>query len=225
MNKQKANYYELTFGIEDALLRKIRKKAQSSKVEYMQMSPADGRILQFLAQASKAKKAVEIGGLFGYSTLHIARGLQDKGKIFSIDIDLERQKTARELLKNQPEFSKIRWLNGEAEKVLSLLSKKAPFDFVFIDADKAGYMDYLLWAEKHLKTGGIMAADNTFLFDTLWEKEPRLTRLKKFHKVSKKSQEVIKKFNQRIMQAPCWSGAMIPTIDGLSAACKIKESR
>jgi len=223
MNSYKKEYYENTFGQEDPLLLKIRKTAETEGIEYMQLSRADAHILQYLTQISKAQKAVEIGGLYGYSTLHIARGLEPDGLLFSLDMDQKRQDLSQRILQVAPEFSKIKWVCGDAHQTLSSLSQEGPFDLVFIDADKVGYLDYLNWAEKHLKIGGIVVADNAFLFDTLYTPEPELSRLRKLHGVSPQSEQVLKDFNKRIASSSCWKGAMIPTEDGMSVAVKTAE--
>ena len=221
--KLRTKYYTTTFGREDSVLREIRAQAQNQGVECMQLSPADAHILQFLAHTSQAKNVVEIGGLYGYSTLHIARGIKKNGKLFSLDIDLKRQEISKQLIQKEPEFSKITWIHGDAHKTLSSLSEKAPFDMVFIDADKAGYLEYLMWAEQNLKVGGIVVADNSFLFHTLYAEEPELSKLRKIHNVSPASEKTLKEFNQRIVSSPHWMGAMIPTEDGLTVGYKLKH--
>ena len=70
-------------------------------------------------------------------------------------MDSKRQTLSQQLLKTEPEFSKIQWICGDAHQTLHTLSDKGPFDLCFIDADKAGYVDYLNWAETHLKAGRI----------------------------------------------------------------------
>ena len=223
MNTNKKQYYENTFGQEDSLLLEIRKKAEQEGIEYMSLSSADAHILQCLTQISKSKKAVEVGGLYGCSAVHIARGLQPEGQVFSLDMDQKRQKISQDLLQGTPEFSKIKWISGDAHQTLNSLKSEGPFDLLFIDADKAGYLDYLNWAEKNLKMGGILVADNTFLFDTLYTPEPELSQLRKLHNVSPQAEQVLKDFNKRITSSSYWKGAMIPTEDGMSVAVKTKE--
>ena len=225
MDPNKKEYYENTFGQEDSILLKIRQTAHKEGLEYMQLSLADAHILQYLTQISKVSKAVEIGGLYGYSTLHIARGLGPEGKVFSLDMDNKRQLMSQELLQGTLEFSKIKWICGDAHQTLDSLNTKGPFDLVFIDADKAGYLDYLNWAEKNLKVGGIVIADNAFLFDTLYTPEPELSQLRKLHSVSPQAEQVLRDFNKRITSSPHWKGAMIPTEDGMSVAVKTNEPK
>ena len=137
-------------------------------------------------------------------------------------MDSKRQALSQKLLKAEPEFSKIQWICGDAHQTLHTLSDKGPFDLCFIDADKAGYVDYLNWAETHLKIGGLLVADNAFLFHTLYAKEPELSQLRKFHNVTSAGEKALKEFNTRITSSSCWKGAMIPTEDGLAVAVKIK---
>ncbi len=220
MNESKRKYYDNTFGKEDPILKSIRHQAIQDNVEFMQLNPADAHILQFLTQLSKSRKAVEIGGLYGYSTLHIARGLHPEGKLFSLDIDIERQKKAQKLIDKDPCSSKIQWIHGNAHDTLNTLT--GPFELVFIDAEKSGYLQYLQWAEENLQKGGLLIADNTFLFDTLFTDEPALTPLKKQHAVSNQSIKVLKTFNQKISSTSLWKGAMIPTEDGIGVAIKLQ---
>ena len=222
MNEQKNKYYNETFGKEDITLKSIRHQATKDGLEFMQLDPADAHILQFLTQLSKAQNAVEIGGLYGYSTLHIARGLGPEGKLFSLDVDKQRQQQSQKLLSKDPCVSKIKWIHGDAHETLKTLHDQAPFDLIFIDADKSGYWNYLGWAQENLKKGGLVVADNTFLFDTLFTDEPELTSMKKKHSVSLQSIKVLTDFNQQITSTPFWKGAMIPTENGMGVAIKIQ---
>ena len=222
MNECKNKYYNDTFGKEDPILKSIREQAIQDGVEFMQLGSADAHILQFLTQLSQAQKAVEIGGLYGYSTLYIARGLNPEGKLFSLDIDFQRQEKSKKLLSQDPCCSKIQWIHGNAHETLKTLSSYECFDLIFIDADKSGYLDYLKWAQENLRKGGLVIADNTFLFDTLFTDESDLTSLKKQHAVSHQSIEVLKTFNQQISSTSLWKGAMIPTENGMGVAIKME---
>src|SRR6185436_16135942 len=62
---------------------------------------------------------------------------------------------------------RVRQLVGPALELLPSLVKEGPFDFCFIDADKESYDKYLEWAAANLRTGGVVAGDNAFLFGDL----------------------------------------------------------
>jgi len=209
---KKTLYLDRVFGQEDELLKKINQAAQKEAVERMQISPHEGRLLQFLVQISKAKKVVEIGTLYAYSTLHIARVLPKGGQIFTLDVSVERHKKSQKILKNSAEAKKIKWLGGKALNSLKSLERLAPFDMVFIDADKEPYLNYLNWAEKHLKKGGLLVADNTFLFGSVYGEPSRSPQ--------SKTVKVMREFNKQLSGSLYWKGALIPTDEGLTVGIK-----
>ena len=209
---KKTLYLDKVFGQEDELLKKIKQATEREGVERMQISPHEGRILQFLVQISKSKKVVEVGTLYAYSALHIARSLPEEGQLFTLDISSERHKKAQEILKNSPDFKKINWISGRALDTLKSIESQSPFDMIFIDADKEAYGEYLHWAEKHLKRGGLLVADNTFLFGAVYGESDRSPE--------KKTMETMKDFNSRLSNSAYWEGALIPTAEGLTVGIK-----
>ena len=94
---------------------------------------------------------------------------------------------------------------------LKSIETVAPFDMVFIDADKEAYLEYLDWAEKNLKTGGLLVADNTFYLELFMENPSDS---------STKTIELMNEFNKRLSDTPYWKGALIPTAEGLTVGIK-----
>lgn len=223
LDKKKKEYCNKVFGKEDSVLTRIHQESVGQGIENMQLSPSDAYILQFLTKSCQVKKACEIGGLFGYSGLHIARGLPSNGKLYSLDTSLERQKKAQKFLEGTPEFKKISWIHGDAKKTLHTLENQAPFDMVFIDADKASYYDYFIWAQKYLKIGGLLVVDNAFLFNSIFASSDEIEEIKTEHHISETAIEAVSKLNQEISSSSVWTSAMIPTADGLAVAYKTKE--
>ncbi len=213
-NQTKQNLYlDTVFGYEDDLLKSIKELAQKEQVLSMQLSPHEGQLLYFLAKSIKANKIVEIGSLYSYSTLYLARALDsEKGLVFTCDISKERHQTSQKIIKNHPEYKKIKWVTGKALDTLAQLEKESPFDMVFIDADKENYGKYFEWTEKNLRKNGLLVADNTFLFGSVYGESER--------KISQKTTEIIRKFNQDIAQSPNWTSALMPTKEGLTVAIK-----
>ena len=209
----RAFYMDQTFGHEDRLLRLVREAAERDQLARMQIAPHEGRILQFLARAIGARKIVEIGTLYGYSALYLARALPDKGLLWTCDLSEERQQKARGLLKSSPDFKKIQWRAGPALETLPSLESEGPFDMVFIDADKGSYGKYLAWAERNLRAGGLAAADNTFLFGAVYGESAR-------GGADPETLKAMKEFNKTLSESPQWTGALIPTAEGLTAAVK-----
>ena len=208
----KTLYMDQIFGREDMFLQSVRESAERDQLSRMQISPHEGRILRFLARAVEAKKIVEIGTLYGYSTLCLAKALPGQGLVWTCDVSAERHQKAQELLGSSPDFGKIRWRTGEALKTLPSLESEGPFDMVFIDADKGAYGEYLAWAERNIRPGGLAAADNTFLFGAVYGEAER--------DIQTENLPIMKKFNETLSQSPRWEGAIIPTAEGLTAAVR-----
>ena len=203
------------FGFEDPLLQILREKAEEEGVSYMQLSPHEGRILYFLARLLKAEKAVETGSLCGYSAVCLARALPEHGKLWTLDVSEERHKALARILENHRSLQKkIRLVTGDARQTLKTIEPEGPFDMVFIDADKNSYEFYLDWAEKHLRKGGLLAADNSFLFGAVYDNEDAGGH-------SAETVKIMRSFNRRLAQSDRWSGALLPTEEGLTVSIKI----
>ena len=209
---KKTNYLDQTFGLKEPFLQKIQKACESENVQHMQISAHEARILYFLVQISKAKKIVEIGTLYAYSTFHIAKALPKAGRVWTIDHNSQRHKKSQQILKNSYEAKKIIWKCGSALEQLKSLEALAPFDMVFIDADKEPYLKYLNWAEKNLKKGGLLVADNTFLFGAVYGEGKRNSKVETI--------KIIQKFNKKLSNSKFWKGALIPTQEGMTVSIK-----
>ena len=209
---KKTDYMNQVFGLQDKPLSDLIRTAKADGVGFMQVDPYEGRILSVLTRMIQARKAVEIGTLYGFSAFHIARALQPDGILYTCDKDGTRQKRAEDLLKETKECKKIHWICGPAQKTLKPLSKEGPFDLVFIDGDKQAYGEYLDWAEKNLRSGGLLIADNTFLFGAVFGEETQAVPLQ--------TRQAMERFNQTLSRSKQWDGALIPTDEGLTVAVK-----
>jgi len=182
----------------------------------MQISAYEGRILQFLCQALQVSKIVEIGTLYGYSSLMMARVLPENGVIFTLDLNTERQTKAQHLVQADPHSSKIQFISGPAMDSLKKLEEQeeGPFDMVFIDADKASYLDYLYWSNRNLKPRGLLVADNTFLFGAVYGE------LAEGRDKNEKALYVMKQFNREVASQDVYISTLIPTVEGLTVGIK-----
>ncbi len=122
-----------------------------------------GRFLSLLVRLIHAKRVVEIGTLGGYSAVWIARALSPDGKLISLELNPRHARMARDLLERAGLSSRVEIRLGPALKTLDELELDAPLDMVFIDADKPNNLGYFSWAEKHVRSGGLIIVDNVLM--------------------------------------------------------------
>jgi caffeoyl-CoA O-methyltransferase len=118
-----------------------------------------GRLLRIMTEAVNAQRVVEIGTANGYSGLWICLGLQTTGgKLITHEIDPETAALARENFKRASVEHLVTVVEGDAHETVTRL--QGPIDVLFIDADKAGYLDYLQKLLPLVRPGGLILADN-----------------------------------------------------------------
>lgn len=202
-----------TFVREDQDLRAVREALIEDGKFGINVGGAEGRFLQFLVGVSRAKVVVEVGVLYGYSTLWMAKALPSDGRIYAIERDEINFKRAQQLISKSEVGDKIELLQGDAREVLTQLQVQP--DLVFIDADKLNYRHYLEWAMKAVPVGGVIVGDNTFLFGHMIGED-------RGEKVSPTAFESMKYFNTTLAQASNFRAVMIPTYEGMTLAQRIK---
>ncbi len=124
----------------------------------------EGQFLKMLLYALKAKRVLEIGMFTGYSALSMAEALPEDGVVVACEIDPFVAKFAQASFDLSPHGKKIDVRVAPAMETLQKLAEeKQTFDFIFIDADKGGYVDYFQFILDRclLSPGGIIAVDNT----------------------------------------------------------------
>jgi len=124
------------------------------------VTPLQGKFLDLLVRISGARRVLEIGTLGGYSTIWLARALPDGGRIVSLESSAHHADVARENLRNAGVMDCVDLRVGRAIDTLPALVDDAPFDLIFIDADKQSLADYLEWAMKLSRAGTVIVADN-----------------------------------------------------------------
>lgn len=179
------------------------------------ISPEEGRLLQLLIRLGGYKKIVEIGTHAGYSTMWMAMALPSDGRIITIERDKNRIRMAREtFLHFETYAAQIALLEGSALEVLETVENQGPFDMIFIDADKLNYLNYLNWAEKNVRKGGLIIGDNTFLSGAVYG-EPTTQR------ISPAALEAIHQFNLRLGDQSQYISVMLPTKEGWTMGLKL----
>jgi predicted O-methyltransferase YrrM len=161
IDREKASQYiQDLFVHQDQALVYALDDSQQRGLPAINISPEEGRFIQLLVRASGGAKALEIGTLGGYSGIWIARGLAPGGKLFTLEKDSIHAAVAQEHFHRAGVADLVEIHLGDAHASLSALAGEAPFDFIFIDAEKSGYSDYYDWAIDHLRIGGLITAHN-----------------------------------------------------------------
>jgi len=132
---------------------------EKTEVPQMMVGRIEGQFLAFLVRAIGARRVLELGTFTGYSSISMARALPDGGRVTTCDVNEETTAIARRYAEEAGVVDRIEYRLGPASETLSGL--EGPFDLVFIDADKAGYLDYYEAALPLLAEGGLILADNT----------------------------------------------------------------
>ena len=126
------------------------------------VSPLQGMLLHVLARAVSAHSILEIGTLGGYSTIWLARAVAPNGRVVTLEVDPDRAAIARENLRRAGLADTVEILVGRALDTLPRLAagSAAPFDVVFIDADKPNTPQYVEWALRLSRPGTLILCDN-----------------------------------------------------------------
>jgi caffeoyl-CoA O-methyltransferase len=198
------------FQPEDAVLREIRERSVREGLPAIAVGRFDGLHLEVLARTCGALKAVEIGTLGGYSGVCLLRGMGPHGVLHTFEYSDKHARVASESFHKAGVAARAHIHVGPALERLPEIEAEAPFDLVFIDADKVGYPAYLAWAAEHLREGGIVLGDNAFGFG-----EIHLPG-------GDEGRAALRKFNQELAQGGRFRATMLPTAEGLALGVKVR---
>lgn len=147
---------------EDLILEEVLRSSEAADIPSIQVSALQGKLLMLLVQAQGARRILEIGTLAGYSTIWLARGLPDGGRIVTLEADAHHAQIAQSNIAKAGYANKVELRLGRALKTLPILANEriGPFDFVFIDADKKHIPEYFDWSLKLSRPGSLIVVDN-----------------------------------------------------------------
>ena len=202
-------YVRRLFAPEDDCLRAIRARADKAALPPIQLPPATARAVQILLRAAGAHSVLEVGTLAGYSAVWIARALPPAGALFTLEIDPDRAAVARRSLKDAGVADRARVRVGDALDLMAALTPDAPFDAVFLDADKERYCDYLEQAARLVRRGGLLMADNAFWRGGVLDPAG-----------SDELAAHIHRFNESVAADPRFEATILPVGDGLMVAVR-----
>jgi predicted O-methyltransferase YrrM len=135
---------------------------QKADLPPIDVTRLQGKFLDLLVRIIGARRVLEIGTLGGYSTLWIANALQEGGSVVTLEFEPLHAKVARENIRKAGMADRVDVRVGAAIDTLPALEEAgvAPFDLIFIDADKESYPEYLEWSLKLSRPGTLIVADN-----------------------------------------------------------------
>jgi caffeoyl-CoA O-methyltransferase len=158
---QRVDAYVLDLvGGEDNVLRAADNSIIESNLPPISVSANQGKFLQVLAKACGARKILEVGTLAGYSAIWMARALPPGGKLITLEFDPAHARVAQTNIERAELEDVIDIQVGKAIDILPKLTGEAPFDMIFIDADKPPYTEYFTWSLKLSRPGTLIIADN-----------------------------------------------------------------
>lgn len=171
----------------------------------------EAALLQLLVRVSRARRVLEIGTFTGYAALAVAEALPTDGRVVTCEADPRAAAVAAAAFADAPDGHLVELREGPALATLHDLVGDAPFDLVFVDADKGAYTDYLdaILDGGLLAAGGLVAVDNTLMQGTVYGAEPRST-------VEAAQGEALAAFNRRVADDPRLVQVLLPVRDGLT---------
>ena len=149
---------------EPDVLRELREETRPMPEADCQISPEQGQFMGLLLRVMGAKRVLEVGTFTGYSSTAMALALPADGKVITCDRSKEWTDIARRYWKKAGVERRIELRLGEAEETLKQLAREGgcgSFDFAFIDADKTKDGTYFELCMGFVRTGGVIAIDNT----------------------------------------------------------------
>jgi predicted O-methyltransferase YrrM len=146
----------------DQALAQALANSDKAGLPQINVAPNQGKLLMLLSKMSGASRVLEIGTLGGYSTIWLARSLPSNGTLISLELDPHHAEVARENLQGAGVETLVEIRVGPATESLRQMIDDAiePFDFIFIDADKEGYPEYLDLSLRLSRVGTVIVADN-----------------------------------------------------------------
>jgi predicted O-methyltransferase YrrM len=196
------DYIDQVRSTPDRVLAEMETQARRDSIPVV--VPATGQLLEVLAMVKGARRALEIGTAIGVSTLYIARGLAEGGRVVSYEVDEARHAAARDYMERAGLVERVDLRLQDARQ--GLREFEGTFDFAFLDGVKAQYGDYFEAVLPLLDSGAVLVVDNVLMGGRVAEGDGS-------ERVS-----VARAFNERLLTHPALTGTLTPVGDGVLVA-------
>jgi caffeoyl-CoA O-methyltransferase len=181
--------------------------AQFPGFEGLQIGPEQGSFMTMLTRVSRARNAVEVGTFTGYSSICLARGLADGGRLLCCDVSEEWTSLARQYWEKAGVTDRIELRLGPGLDALRALPADPVLDISFIDADKEGYIGYWDQIVPRTRPGGVILVDNTIFHNSVLDPADRTA-----------SAQGVRDFNDHALADGRVDLVLTPIGDGLTVA-------
>jgi caffeoyl-CoA O-methyltransferase len=208
INESIQHYAEQHTSSEADLLKKIDRDTHAKVMMPRMLSGhLQGRVLSMISHMIRPQRILEIGTYTGYSAVCLAEGLQEGGKLITIDINEELEDRVRDYFAASSYNNNIEYKIGNAVEVIPALNET--FDLVFIDADKERYSVYFDLVIDKVRNGGFILADNVLWSGKVLDAKPD------------KDTRAILEFNKKIQDDPRVENVLLPIRDGIMLMRKV----
>jgi caffeoyl-CoA O-methyltransferase len=210
IKKEIQAYAETHTSPESQVLRNINRETHAKVMQPRMLSGhLQGRVLSMFSCMLRPARILEIGTYTGYSAICLAEGLQENGKLVTIDINEELGETVRQYFAEAGVIAKVDYRIGNALDIIPTLKMK--FDLVFIDADKENYSRYFDLVIDNVNLNGIILADNVLWSGKVLEA-----------KVDKDTKAIID-FNRKVQEDKRVENILLPIRDGIMVMRKVTQ--
>ena len=194
---------------EDDLLARLAEETRTTfaDVSGMQISADEGALLTMLTRLTGARNAVEVGTFTGYSSICIARGLADGGRLLACDVSGDWTALAQRYWAEAGVADRIELRLAPAVETLAALPEEPAIDLAFVDADKESYPAYYEELVRRLRSGGLLLLDNVLLGGRVFDATEQGERVTAMRAV-----------NDRVVADDRVDAVMLPVRDGVTVA-------
>ena len=198
------DYLEKYCSQEPEILARLREETyRVTEQPHMISGKQQGRFLAIVSKLLSPQNVLEIGTFTGYATLCLAEGLAENGKITTLDINEELSYLPKKYFAESDFAEKINFCLQDGREFLQNTDEM--YDLVFIDGNKAAYVDYLNLIKSRLRSGGVVLFDNVLWYGKVLEENPKSKMTKK-----------IKELNEIVSKDDDFENLILPLRDGIN---------